>query len=266
MEVREVEAKGIVTRSDLPDADYVVNPYTGCQHACDYCYAKFMGRFADAEGDWGEFVHVKTNAVDVFEDRDYSGDTVLFSSVTDPYQQVESEYELTRDLLCQFVGTGAAIEVLTKSALVTRDVDVFRTLDDVQVAVSLGTLDPDLSNVIEPYASSPRARLDAIEDVSEAGLRTYVFVSPIFPFLTDLTAVVDEVERRGCADEYLFEPLNLTRNRWTVLGTYLEDRHPDLADAYEEIYFGDREYWPEKVDEIRELCEARGLDYTIYTH
>lgn len=266
MNINEKKVKGIVTRSKLPDADFVVNPYTGCQHGCDYCYAKFMKRFSDAEGEWGEFVEVKVNAEEVFEERKYSGKTVLFSSVTDPYHPVESEYKLSRRLLKKFIGSEANVEILTKSALVKRDVDIFEELNDVQVAVSLASLDENISRKLEPLASSPKARLDALEHIHNCGIKTYVFISPILPFVSNVEEMVQEIEDRGCADRYLFENLNITSTLWPKMRDFLEENFPELVGDYQDIYFGEKQYWEEKNNDIESLCAEYDFDYKLYTH
>src|SRR5689334_9496057 len=133
MRVVEAEAKSIVTASKLPDADYVINPYTGCAFGCRYCYASFMGRNVGETIDaWGEYVYVKTNAVDLCRrevqkmNPDARKRSILLSSVTDPYQGAEAKYKLTRGILSVLVEEGypGLVGILTKSPLVTRDIDV----------------------------------------------------------------------------------------------------------------------------------------------
>ncbi|MBN2675801.1 MAG: hypothetical protein JXR30_00945 [Alphaproteobacteria bacterium] len=134
-EIHEIESKSILTRSNLPDADFVINPYTeGCEFGCHYCYASFMCRYVGKDiSEWGNFVHVKKNAVELlkkhlkhFKSWDSS---IFFTSVTDPYQGVEAKYKLTQQLLQvlsdhQYPGL---ISILTKSSLVTRDINLFHT-------------------------------------------------------------------------------------------------------------------------------------------
>ncbi len=135
MEIKEIQSKSILTKSKLPDADYVVNPYTGCRFGCVYCYASFMSRYVGKDiNDWGEFVYVKINAPELLQKEIQKlknkgkGLSILFSSVTDPYQGVEAKYQVTRKCLQVLVDYGfeGKVSILTKSQLVTRDIDLLK--------------------------------------------------------------------------------------------------------------------------------------------
>lgn len=100
MKVKEIEVKSVITKSNLPGIDYVINPYVGCQHACVYCYADFMKKFTGHVGEkWGEFVDVKINSVETIKKPKLENKNILISSVTDPYQPVEVKYKITREIL-----------------------------------------------------------------------------------------------------------------------------------------------------------------------
>ncbi|MHA2021463.1 MAG: radical SAM protein, partial [Candidatus Thorarchaeota archaeon] len=167
MRVSSVEAKSIISKSNIPGIDYVINPYIGCQHACLYCYAEFMKRFTGHGGEtWGEFLDVKQFGLDKIKPEKYDGKTILLSSVTDPYTPLEAKYENTRRVLERLIGTKAKIEILTKSRLVERDIDLFQQFAHIQVAVSLSTLDEHFARKIEPRASKPQDRLEALKKVA----------------------------------------------------------------------------------------------------
>lgn len=112
LRIREVKAKSIIIRSNLPATDYVADPYVGCQHACIYCYSEFMKRFTNHHEAWGTFVDVKTNAPDIVKPMKYSRKRILLSSVTDAYQPIEKRYELSRRLLIELVPAQPKMEVL----------------------------------------------------------------------------------------------------------------------------------------------------------
>ena len=127
MKIEYREAKSIITKSAIPDLDYVINPYVGCQHKCIYCYACFMMRFTNHKGDtWGDFLDIKDYDFTKIKPNKYDGKNILLSSVTDPYTPSEKKYKSTRKILKQLIGTKAKISVLTKSRLVTRDIDLFK--------------------------------------------------------------------------------------------------------------------------------------------
>lgn len=190
MRVVEVEAKSILVSSKLPDADYVINPYTGCAFGCAYCYASFMGRYVGEEiSSWGEYVYVKTNAVEVAR-RDVNAmkpekreATLLLSSVTDPYQGVESKYRLTRGILEVLVNAQwpGRVGILTKSPLVTRDIDLLLQLPRPEVGLTVTTTDDAISKWLEVRAPKASARLRALRSLADAGLPTYAFIGPLLP-------------------------------------------------------------------------------------
>ncbi|MBE0617498.1 MAG: radical SAM protein, partial [Proteobacteria bacterium] len=124
--LREIHAKSILSRSRIPGATYCVNPYVGCAHACRYCYASFMKRFTGHAEPWGEFVDARVNAREVLERqvRRAPPGPVLLSTVTDPYQPAEERYRLTRAFLEVLLRSGFPVDVLTKSPLVLKDLDL----------------------------------------------------------------------------------------------------------------------------------------------
>ena len=127
MKINLRPAKSIITKSNIPSLDYVINPYTGCQHGCLYCYAEFMIRFTDHKGDkWGQFLDVKTFDLNKIKPERYEGKRILLSSVTDPYIPLELKYENTRKILEKLVSTPAEVIILTKSKFVVRDIDIFK--------------------------------------------------------------------------------------------------------------------------------------------
>ena len=168
MKINFREAKSIITKSNIPSIDYVINPYTGCQHGCVYCYAEFMIRFTGHKGEkWGDFLDIKTFNLNQLKPNKYDGKTILLSSVTDPYLPLEKKYQNTRKILEKLVGTKAEISVLTKSKLVVRDIDLFKKFENIKIGVSISTLNEEFSRIIERSASKPMDRLEAIKKISE---------------------------------------------------------------------------------------------------
>ncbi|PIV12870.1 MAG: radical SAM protein [Candidatus Nealsonbacteria bacterium CG03_land_8_20_14_0_80_36_12] len=266
IKVREINAKGIITKSKLPDADFVVNPYVGCQHGCIYCYSEFMKRFTGHQEAWGSFVDVKINGPELADAHgQYRGKIILFSSVTDPYQPLEAKYGLTRRILERLVDEQPVIEILTKSGLVSRDLDVLKRFNDATVGISLSTLDRHCSRQLEPLAATPESRLDALKCCKTAGLKTYVFVSPIFPYITEL----EEIIRLAApyADYFMFENLNLRPTNRAKVYRYLEENRPELLPKYRKIYDSrDNRYWDDLKAEIEELCRMHEKEARIYFH
>lgn len=128
MKLNEIKASSIITKSNLPDADYVINPYVGCMHSCIYCYARFMKRFTGHTENWGEFVDAKINASELIPEKTskYKGKSIFLSSVTDPYLSFERKYQLTRKVLKKLISLEPNLGIQTKSDLIVRDIDLLK--------------------------------------------------------------------------------------------------------------------------------------------
>jgi DNA repair photolyase len=264
MRVSSVEAKSIITKSNIPGVNYVINPYIGCQHACIYCYAEFMKRFTGHGGEnWGEFLDVKQFGLDKIKPEKYDGKTILLSSVTDPYTPLEAKYENTRRILERLIGTKANIEILTKSCLVERDIDLFQQFDHIQVVVSMNTLDAEFAKIIEPRASIPQDRLNALQKVAEAGISTYVFVSPIFPKITEWKAIINAAQ--PITNEFHFENLNFRGHNTPRIMRLIAECYPDLSEYYNQIR-KDPTMWDIIEEEIRDYCRMMKLKCKIDFH
>ena len=171
--------------------DYAVNPYTGCLHGCVYCYANFMRRFSGhAKDPWGSFVDVKVNLIEVLtkELPKRRGGSVWVSSVCDPYQQPEADYQLTRRVIQHLAQYPKfRISILTKNALVLRDLDILKPIRErVDVGFTITTFNQEAQRIFEPHASPVSERLDAARQLADAGVPTWVFIAPMLPYVTEL--------------------------------------------------------------------------------
>ena len=266
MEIREVKAKSIITRSKLPDTDYVINPYTGCIHSCLYCYARFMKRFTGHKEPWGKFIDVKINAPDLIPERTlkYEGKSIFMSSVTDPYNPLEKKYQLTRKILEKLIPLQPDLGVQTKSDLVLRDIDLLWQFKNCEVGLTITTLDDNLRKEIEPSTSSVQKRIEALGRLKEAGISTYVFIGPILPFFTEWKEIV--CRTKIFTDSYMFENLNIIGTVWSSVKNWLGERHPDLLGEYGRIYFTKNDYWDKVEEEIKQFCIEQKVDFKIYFH
>ncbi len=186
MIVSEIQAKSILSASKV--YPYVVNPYVGCQHACSYCYARFMKRVTGHKEPWGGFVDVKINAPDLLgvEAVKKRKARVWVSGVCDPYQPLERRYELTRQCLEILVANQWPIVVQTRSPLVLRDLDILmRAVEggapEVEVGFSVTTADDGVRELFEPQAPPIAARLRALGALHDAGIRTFAMIAPMLP-------------------------------------------------------------------------------------
>lgn len=256
--VKDVEVKGILSKSNLPVSDFSVNLYIGCSHACEYCYASFMKRFSNHREPWGEFVDVK-HWPRIGNPQKYAGKELFIGSVTDPYQPLEERCGRTRALLEQMQGSGCRISIATKSDLVLRDLDLIKSFPDARVSWSINTLDERFREDMDRAVSIER-RLAAMKAFHDAGVRTTCFISPIFPGITDVPAIIRRA-RSQCNLIWL-ENLNLRGAYKAAILDYVAEKRPDLAPLYHAMYRkGDRGYWALLDGEIRRFAAEEGLSY-----
>jgi DNA repair photolyase len=194
------DASAILARPTgrLADLDFVINPYQGCTFACTYCYAAFFVPEEEQRERWGQWVRVKTNAISRLRNsrQNLHGKTVLMSSATDPYQPIEAKLELTRSLLPILAKRGANLAVLSRSPLVTRDIDLFQTFDQINITMSITTDSDEVRKRFEPQCASIDRRFEAITQLSREGFRTRINVAPLLP-LNDARSFADRIRDAG---------------------------------------------------------------------
>ncbi len=232
---KEIMCKSILSRSRIADVDYSINPFIGCEHGCAYCYARFMGQRSGHLEEWGEFVDIKVNAPQVLS-REISRARrghVLLSSVTDPYQPVESRYQLTRQILKRLLHHNYPISILTKSALIERDIDLLRNFEDCQVGVTVVVLNEEVRRVFEPYSSPPKDRFNALKKLAENGIQTYVFLGPFLPSFSeeDLNEIFEECRKVG-VHQVLFDKLNIKYGNWSSITKVLDTEFPERKEEW----------------------------------
>lgn len=258
MDIKEIKTKSVLTKSNLPVSDYSVNPYVGCTHGCKYCYASFMKRFTNHPEPWGDFLDVKYWP-EIKNPQKYRGKELFFGSVTDPYNPQEEEFRRTRTLLEQLQGSGIKLSIQTKSDLVLQDMDLIQSFPDARVGFSINTLDETFKDDMDKAVSIER-RISAMKQFHDAGIRTTCFISPIFPGITDVPAIIDRVKDQ-CNLVWL-ENLNLRGSYKMVILDYIKEKKPELLPMYQEIYAqGSRLYWEELDKEIRAYAKENGLEY-----
>jgi len=289
---RFVDVADYVSPSKL--SDFVINPYIGCPHACRYCYACFMKRFTNHLEPWGDFLDVKRCSKPLGTKR-LTGKSVFMSSVTDPYNPAEARYGVTRRILEELATIDCRLTITTKSNLILRDLDLLvernerfsltsqincrqeRSLLEVEesnrlsidrprlrVVSSIITLDDEFRSDMD--AASPiSARLDALKTCKERGVSTVLFMSPIFPFITDFRAIIDRA--KNFVDAVWFENLNLRPGYKEDILSYIRARFPEYYADYLDIYRrDDRSYWYALKEEITDYCENAGISYEIFFH
>lgn len=211
-EVRMDHTRTIIARNDSPDIsfDRSINMYRGCEHGCIYCFARpthsFLGHSAGL--DFETKLYAKPNAAKLLErelaNPRYRCATMALGTNTDPYQPIERDHRLTRSILEVLDRTNHPVGIVTKSALVVRDIDILTRMAErnlAKVALSITTLDRALARAMEPRATTPAKRLEAVRQLTEAGIPTAVMVAPIIPALNDneIESILDAAKAAGAS-------------------------------------------------------------------
>lgn len=224
--VKKIKVKSVLTRSGIPGVDYCINPYVGCFHGCRYCYATFMKRFTGHTEAWGSFVDVKVNSPEVLQrqlQRKARG-RVMISSVTDAYQPIEAKYKLTRKCLEVLLQYQFPVDILTKSPLVLRDLDLIKEFKDIEVGVTVTTNDEKIRKVFEPQAPSITARINTLKKLHNNGINTYAFIGPVLPMNPE--ALLENINPH--VDSIIIDRMNYTSKTLKIykrmnLSKWLED-------------------------------------------
>lgn len=186
MHITQIQTRTALVKSKIEGVDYVINPYLGCAHGCKYCYAKFMAKWSrhHAGHRWGTFVEVKINLPQVLRSELRSKrkrSAATLSSVCDPYQPIEACFEITRKSIMLLKEFGWNIDILTRSPLVIRDIDLLRSYSQVTVGISIPTDDDRVRKVLEPNSPPIESRFKTLMALANAGVRTWVFIAPMLP-------------------------------------------------------------------------------------
>lgn len=270
--IKEIDSKNIITKSKLPATDYVINNYVGCNHGCIYCYAEFMKRFTNHTEKWGEFLDVKKFNEEKFVKylkKINSDKKILMSSVTDPYNPYEIKYKSTRNILKLFIQANNEhihLEILTKSPLIFRDIDLLKKIKNITVGISLNTLNDNLRRQIEPCAGSIKSRIEILKKLKGENIPMYLFISPIFPMLTQLEEIIAAC--KDIVDFIYFENLNLRGGYKKIILDFISKNFPEYNQLYQDIYTKNKkEYWYLLMEDIDRLCKIYDIKYkTFFFH
>jgi len=242
MIVKEIQSKTILSKSKV--YDYVINPYVGCQHACSYCYARFMKRFSGHKEPWGQFVDVKINAADLLrsEINKKKRATVWISGVCDPYQPLERKYQLTRKCLEILAQNHWPVVIQTRSSMVLRDMDILKEARYFEVGLTITTADDGIRKLFEPYAPPIMERIRTLEELHRLGIRSYAMIAPMLPGAEDLMNYLT-----GKVDYIRIDRMNYNYADWVYKNYGLEDKLSD-------------EFFDRAGGEIASACKKLGID------
>ncbi len=234
---------------------WTINPYRGCEFACKYCYARYTHEFMEMR-DGTEFeqkIYVKQHTAELLRHdlrRVKRGAAIALGTATDPYQPAERRYEITRGILEEFARhRGFELGIVTKSNLIVRDLDLLRAValnNALSIHITVTTLNVELARILEPRAPRPDLRIDAVRELSQAGINVGVSASPVLPGITDSPSNLEDVVRAAAAAgaRHIFAgPLFLKPCSAAIFLPFLEKEFPNLVENYRQRY-RDRSFLP----------------------
>jgi len=260
--VSTVPAKTILSKSKIPGVDYVLNPYVGCTHGCIYCYAAYMRKFSGHCQPWGQFLDVKICNT-LLKPAQLFRQNVMLSSVTDPYNPFEKKYECTRKLLVQLVPCQARVSILTKSALVLRDLDLLKQLPGCEVGFSFSSTDEILRARLEPNTSTVAEKINALKILHENGITTAVMAAPLLPGISDWKNILSQT--RAYVDAYRFDSLNMSTPLQNNIFNFIGKYYPALLPLYREIYVQGSPFYLQNLSKkIRTYCKENHIRADVF--
>ncbi len=259
--IKEVKCKSLMNDSRI--GDYCINPYVGCGHACEYCYAESITkRFSPRPEKWGQSIDAKINAPEVLEKelRTKGKGVVFISSLTDAYQPIEKKYQLTRKVLQLLLKRQFPVCIQTKSALVLRDMDLLKKFEKVEVGFTITSLDDNVRKDFEPGASTVEEKIEAIRELKENGIKVYVFFGPMLPYLSDrelekFFKTMKELK----VDYLLIDRFNLKPGLRSKMETLLGKKYPDLVEKWKDA-LQSKGYFEDLRTRITGLCKENNLE------
>jgi DNA repair photolyase len=239
-DINYVRSGSILTETSgfMAGYDYSLNPYSGCSFGCTYCYAAFFSRDKDKMDNWGYWVSVKENAVlllQKFRKKPLLDKTLYLSSVTDPYQPIEKDLSLTRQILQELIDYHKVrLVVQTRSPLVTRDIDLLKKFDVVQVNMTITTDSERIRKVFEPYCPGNKQRIKAIREIHDSGVGACITMTPLLP-VEDPHQFAKDLLETGIT-RYIIQPFHAER------GKFIAGTRDEAKKLLNEFNWNDEEY------------------------
>jgi DNA repair photolyase len=262
--VRETHCRNLLNRSGIDD--YSFNCYTGCTHACRYCYARFMQRFHPHAEEWGRFIDIKVNAVESLarQLRRLPPGDVFTCSACDGWQPIEKQYRLTRECCRMLLDAGFRLNILTKGRLVLRDLDILAGRN-VRLGVTITTPDERWAKTWEPEASSVADRVEILRQAKAHGLRTTVMFGPLLPEISDTDEALAALFALAAAarvNRIWTDALNPRPRVWPSVQDVLRQHQPELIEHYRRVLFEPEfrsAYESRLAERIRRAAAAAGM-------
>jgi len=257
-----ISARTALSNSRIYGVRYALNPFVGCLHGCAYCYARFIRKQYGIEDEWGSFLYVKRDFARLLT-KDLAKrkpGVTLVSSTTDPYQPLGKLSEVSRRCLELLLKSGFPVVLMTKNAGVLRDADLLSQYRSVEVGFSFFTYDDSDARNFELRTSPPKDRVRALEEMRKLGIRTFAFIAPFIPIVSERT--IEELLENvlPIVDEVYLDKLNIKAGNWRSIKRVLEEKYPEELRAIKRILFNEvlsKRYY----EELKEKLNRYDIKY-----
>jgi DNA repair photolyase len=263
MQVIKLTCDKIIEPSPLEDINYRLDPYIGCEYNCRYCYAQ-NSSVVDWENEIGVYPQIERKLIEKLSF--LPPQTIYIGANTDPYQPFEKGLQQTRTTLEFLRKRDFSACILTKSDLVTRDIDLLKSMPDASVGTSIAFLDDSMRRMFEMNTIPNKDRIQALAKLKEEGIETYAMIAPVMPYVTEVEVLIDIV--RPYADTIWVYPLEMNSEEdknWQKIQRVLEGHFPDTLRQLKEVVFQkDHIYWKELSDQLENIKKRDKIDLRIH--
>ena len=263
MKVSKCTDRPLLSKCELQNFNYQIDPYIGCEHYCYYCYV-----LNEAETDWQKEILIYNDIKEQLKQelKNISPQKIYMGYYSDPYQPYEKEYRQTRQVLELLLAKGFSASILTKSDLVARDVDLLKEMDGANVSVSVAFNDNQTRKQFEASTIDTEARVSALEKLSDAGVGTSALICPVIPYISEVKPLIDLLA--PCTDTiWIFGLSILSRadSNWQNMQRIFEQHYSEQKPKIEEVIFSkNHSYWDQLREELSEIQRVQELDLRIH--
>jgi len=263
MEISTSFHRPILTQCTLKNFNFQIDPYIGCEHYCYYCYA-----LKEAETDWAREIQIYENVVEQLSREliKIKPQSIYLGYKTDPYQPCEEKHQQTRKVLQLLLEKGFSASILTKSNLVTRDIDLLQKMKNSSISVSVAFNDDDTRKLFEGKTINTDDRIEALKKIKNAGIRTSALLCPVIPYITEPISLIKKLAPyTNTIWVYGLSILERTEQNWLNTEKILKQHYPKLKDQIESVIFSkDHSYWKELKHELLILQKENKLNLDVH--
>ncbi len=245
IKIREIQCKSALSPCGFEKNSFCLNPYIGCGHNCQYCYARYMRYFTGHIEKWGYFIDVRKNIMEILrkqlQSSKYQNIKIFIGTVTDPYQPIERNYGLMRGILEALAECDNKIEILTKSNLILRDIDLLKKIKNIQINITINTLNESWQRLVEPLAPSVEKRLEAVKELRSEGILVCAMVGPYWPYFTNANLLFKKFKELDI-NKVTTESLNISGNNWIGVEIILKKYYPSILPKMRNLFFNQQNF------------------------